>query len=100
VRYDEFLQNHIHLVVKMQAWARGNRVRKNVANFKSDNRNTQFARYLTHGENDPAKMNWDESEQSEEEDFSQCAELPETKLPDKSKYTGQWKDHEKHGKGE
>ena len=68
--------------------------------MNSNNKNTQFAAYLTNGESDPAKLNWNDSEQSEEEDFSTCATLKEVQLPDKSKYTGQWKDHKKHGKGE
>ena len=58
----------------MQAWARGNLARRGVANMRIDNKNTQFAAYLTNGEHDPAKLNWGDSEQSETEDFNGCAE--------------------------
>ena len=88
VKYDEFLQKHLHIVVRLQAWARGNRARKQLAIMRSDNKNTWFAKYLKNGESDPAKLKWDDSEQSEEEDYSGCVEKPEVELEDGSKYTG------------
>jgi len=61
----------------LQAWARGNRCRKQLAIHYNDatpaNQGLAGAAYLTGGESDPALENWDEeSEQSAPDNFSDC----------------------------
>jgi len=61
---------------------------------------SQYLRGNNNMYNDQEEDNWDqESEESEQEDFTQCEERAEFRFENGALYKGQWKGNVRHGYG-
>ena len=99
----EYLQSKIWIIVKMQAWARGNRVRRNMPQLTSTTpimKDKQLMRTNTMGQRSIAPGGtYDMKLEAGQNYDAEVEDRPEFIFKNGAKYLGQWKGQDRHGRG-